>query len=201
MGSCTLDYLAKVLFYTRGNISDEALQMIIRDYFLVFLYVLNAREYFIPENRDSRINSPINPHQYPYKSMKNEYKNFIERGRMQILLPHYDNTAFLYREMTQSFGLYFRVFMDDGFKENVLLPHLMSTVQNYYKAKQSHLIQMHYPHKKNHRKIGQPRGPHELMEYTHMYNTMENDYVLGATLNEQDVMAYIDSLDVSFLDE
>ena len=194
MGSCTLDYFAKVLFYTRGDISDEALQMIIRDYFLVFLYVLNAREYFIPENRDS----PINPHEYPYKSIKNEYKNFIERGRMQILLPHYDNTAFLYREMTQSFGLYFRVFMDYGFKEHVLLPHLMSTVQNYYKTKQSHLIQMHYPHRKPHRKIGQL--PHELMEVSHMYNTMENEYVLGATLNEQDVMAYIDSLDVSFME-
>ena len=110
-------------------------------------------------------------------------------GRMDTLLRHYDDISYLSSEMTKSFQLFFRVFMDEDFKEHVLKPHLMTTIQNYYRMKQNHLIQTHFPHQKI-----------EELSYD-MYNIIENEYILGVALNEQDVIAYINSLQIGFLDE
>lgn len=176
MGCCTLDYFAKILFYRR-DISDEAFQMIIRDYFLKFLHLLNIRGYFLP------------PIQNPLRTLKNEYKDYME-GRLDTMLRHYDNDSYLFSEMTKTFQLYFRVFMDDDFKLYVLKPRLLTTIQNYYKTKQNHLIQTHYPHKKI-----------EELSHDMQYVQLENEYILGVALNEQDVIAYINSLQIGFLDE
>lgn len=170
-GACTLEYFERILV-ENPVISEEAFQILMRDYFLVSLNRLYVRGYFEPVDAATAeiLRSTFTLYLYP------RVRYLLERSR------DYD---FLYRELRDTYLTHFFIFNKASFKEKVSKKRLGDTIEEYYRAKQHHLKNVYYPHKVL---------LYSLVNDPDVYDDMEREVTSIANFNAEEVGRFVNRL-------